>query len=85
MTVAGEYPHNCERNHRTYNTLARCAWKRAEWVDGEGPYALLADCRVLTVTLHPTYESAAKAKARIDGSGCGSSCRRNHEIIRLVP
>src|SRR5919198_1244890 len=50
--------HYCGAKHRTYRTLAQCIWKRAEWIDGEGPYAVLAKCRKLTVTLHETVEGA---------------------------
>ena len=79
--------HSCHRAHRSYPTLARCVWRRAEWVTGAGPYATLARCRVLTVQLHPTLAEAEAAKRVIDRSGCGGRCPctgAGHEIVRLA-
>ena len=45
--------------------------------------ALLAHCRVLTVTLWPTLEAAQVCKKRIDETACGGRCVRDHEIIDL--
>jgi hypothetical protein len=76
----------CGRRHRTYSTLARCRWSRAEWVRGDGRWALLAHCDVLTVALHPTLEGAEKERAQIDRTGCGHACSvsgRRHEIVDL--
>jgi hypothetical protein len=75
--------HCCERSHRTYRTLAKCIWRRAAWIAGEGPFALLAWCRALTVTLHATHDDALEAKRTIDLSACGGRCTGRHEIIRL--
>jgi hypothetical protein len=65
----------------------------AEWIEGNGGYASLADCPVpsykrgpcTTVMLFPTYEEALKAKATIDQGGCGGNpCRSDrHRIIDL--
>jgi hypothetical protein len=77
--------HYCHRNHRNYRTLARCLWPRAEWIAGDGPYATLARCRVLTVELHTTEDTARKSLARIDGTGCGGRCYGDHELIVLLP
>ena len=78
------------RRHKDLRTLALCIfdWGRmpedkAEWVVGEGEWATLAWCRVLTVTLWPTFEKAASALATIEG-GCGGYCHQDHEIVRLV-
>lgn len=79
--------HYCGRTHRTFGTLARCIWRRAVWVTGNGPYATVARCRVLTVQLHPTQEAAEAAKRVIDSSGCGGACPCNgngHDLVRLV-
>jgi hypothetical protein len=73
----------CGRRHQSYRTLAKCKWPRAEWIRGDGRYALLAHCRVLTVALHQTHESAEKSKQVIDTSACGGHCHNNHEIIDL--
>lgn len=75
--------HYCERRHRTYRAAANCIWPRAEWINGEGPFALLAWCSVLTVTLHKTLESAEDDLRLIDGHGCGHACRNEHEIVEL--
>ena len=76
--------HYCSRTHRSYNALARCIWRKAEWISGNGEYASLAHCGVLTVELHKTLESVQKAKAVIDNSACGHRCVRDHEIVRLA-
>jgi hypothetical protein len=57
--------------------------KTAEWITGNGRYALLAHCRVLTVTLWPTMEAAEVCKKRIDETACGGKCVRDHEILDL--
>ena len=75
--------HYCSSAHRTFNRFAQCAIRGTEWVEGEGPIAVIAWCRVPTVTLHETMESAESAKRSIDETGCGGSCIRNHEIVRL--
>jgi hypothetical protein len=74
----------CERHaHRRYRTLARCLWPRACWINGEGPWATLAHCRVLTIQLHRTRERAVEAERLIDASACGGLCHGAHEIVRL--
>jgi len=67
-----------------WQKLARSFWKKeACWIDGDGPWALLAHCRVLSVSLHRTKEGAEKAMASIDHTGCGGACNRMHEIVYL--
>jgi hypothetical protein len=75
--------HRCERRHRSYSTLAKCVWPRAAWIAGQGSYAVVAWCDVLTVTLHQDYDAASRAKHIIDASACGGRCIGRHEIIRL--
>jgi hypothetical protein len=75
--------HHCEQQHRSHLAMAGCIWKRAVWVHGEGQYALVARCQVLTVTLYPTPEAAGCALEFIDGIGCGHACTRRHEIVQL--
>ena len=77
--------HNCTRRHRTYSTFARCIWPRAAWVLGEGPYAVVAYCKVTTVTLHPDLDAARGALDFIGDFGCGGRCTRRHKLIRLEP
>ena len=76
--------HNCARKHRTYAALAKCMFPRAAWVHGEGSYACLARCNVLTVVLWATEEDANKRKADIDRGGCGGFCKRQHELVLLA-
>lgn len=84
MTVAIQCGRRrCGTRHRTYRAVARCRWPRAEWVHGEGRYAVVAYCRVVTVTLHPTPAAAARAKHLIDASACGGRCHRDHELVDL--
>lgn len=66
--------HNCTRSHRDVRTLAKCMFRRAAWITGSGPYALLAWCDVLTVTLHATPEDAQPFLDQIDDTGCGHAC-----------
>lgn len=76
--------HRCDTRHRSFNKLARCIWPRAGWISGEGRYALLAHCRVLTVTLWDDPAEAERQKRFIDETACGGLCRRSHEIVELV-
>lgn len=73
--------HNCTSKHRTLQTLTRCMFRRAEWIQGDGPYACLAWCSVLTITLHPTFDDAYHAKDHIDDHACGHACTNHHEIV----
>ena len=69
---------------RRWLTEARRRWgKEAECISGDGRFALLALCRVLTVTLWPTKAEAEKQKEVIDRTQCGGLCLRDHEIIDL--
>lgn len=77
--------HKCARRHRTFQTFAKCVWPRAAWIAGTGPFAVVAYCRHITVTLHPDAETAQAALAVIDGGGCGGRCSRHHRLVRLEP
>lgn len=67
-----------------WQTQARKRWgKQAEWITGDGQFALLAWCRVLTVSLWPTMAEAGEQKKFIDEGGCGGLCSRKHEIVDL--
>lgn len=76
--------HNCWSRHRTWRKTAECIWPRAVWVTGEGRFALLARCHVLTVTLWETPEEAEERKRFIDRTACGGRCHRDHKIIELA-
>ena len=75
--------HYCSARHRTFPTLAKCLWPRAEWIIGNGPVALLAHCGVLTVSLYPNRDELQPALDMINRTGCGHRCGRRHEIIQL--
>lgn len=66
--------HNCSSQHRTARTFAKCVFRRAAWMVGDGPYALIAWCQVPTVSLWDTYEDALSSKRVIDEFGCGHAC-----------
>ena len=67
-----------------YRKIAQRKWGRnAEWISGKGPFAVLARCRTLTVTLWTSMEEAQLAKKLIDQCGCGGMCTGDHEIINL--
>ncbi len=76
--------HNCQRKHQSFAALAKCIWRRAEWISGNGAYATLAHCRVLTVELHQTLDTARQAKAAIDSTACGGRCYGRHELVQLA-
>jgi hypothetical protein len=68
-----------------WETKAKKKWgKKAAWIHGDGQFALLAPCRVLTVTLWPTLEEATKEKERIDQGACGGQCNpARHSIVDM--
>ena len=62
---------------KIWHTKARKKWgRKAEWIEGEGQYALLAWCRVLTVMLCQTIDEAEEKKKFIDEIGCGGNCTK---------
>ena len=77
--------HDCASRHRTWKTAAKCIWRRAAWITGDGRYALLAYCDVLTVTLWDDPTEAEERKAFIDQYQCGHACTGRHEIVELTP
>jgi hypothetical protein len=64
--------------------VAGCVWPDAEWITGTGPFAVLARCHVLTVTLHQDQARAEASLRLIDDAGCGSRCSGNHRMVRLA-
>ena len=57
--------------NKSWRAEARRRWgKEAEWITGNGQFALLAWCRVLTVTLWPTRAEAEEQKEFIDKYAC---------------
>jgi hypothetical protein len=68
---------------KKYGVEARLRWPKVAWVEGNGRYALLAWCDVLTVTLWSTEYEAQKQKRFIDRTGCCGECTNRHEIVDL--
>jgi hypothetical protein len=68
---------------KDWHLVAKKRWPKAEWIEGIGQYALLAWCRVLSITLWDTLEIAERAKKGIDETGCGGECCNKHEIVDL--
>lgn len=80
----------CQRRHRSWRAFARCYFRGAAWVTGDGPFACISYCKAPTVTLWPTHEEATDAKDFIDRIACGGFCRRGydsscHVVARLAP
>lgn len=75
--------HYCQRRHRSHRTTAQRLWPRARWIKGDGSYALLAHCDVLTIALYASGADAIRAKAALDEHGCGSRCVADHDLIRM--
>ncbi len=66
-----------------FEDIAERRYPEAVWIMGEGPFAVLAHCKSLKVTLHKTREDAERAKDWIDDMACGGGCTNDHEIIDL--
>jgi|GEM_PF-2526319 len=73
--------HHCAANHRTERTFLQCAIPRLAWVAGSGSYALIAWCKVPTVTLYPSLADALEGAEVIATGGCGGRCRGRHEVV----
>lgn len=74
----------CYSIYRPYSEAAKSVWPDAEWISGQGRFAVLSHCRArLTVSLHPTAEAAEEALRMIDRTACGGFCCRDHEIVKL--
>ena len=76
--------HNCGRRHQAWPALARCMWRHAAWISGDGPWAVIAWCGVASVSLHEDPDAADLAIERVDATGCGSQCTGRHELVRLA-
>lgn len=79
-----EVPHDCGRTHRGFQSLAECMWPTAAYVIGDGPYALVAHCDMLSVALYETAAEAGEARRRLNSVGCGRTCERRHQLAVLV-
>ena len=79
-----EVPHHCGRTHRGFQSLAECTWHEAAYVIGDGPYALVAHCDMLSVALFETAAEAGQARRRMNTVGCGKTCEGRHQLAVLV-
>lgn len=79
-----EVPHHCGRTHRGFQSLAECIWPDAAYITGDGPYALVAHCDMLSVALYGTAVEAGDARRRLASVGCGRTCKRRHQLAVLV-
>ncbi|WP_420870199.1 zinc finger domain-containing protein [Micromonospora globbae] len=85
--------HRCEKVHQTYLELMKCMkGRKILRIYGEGPYALFS-CPVprgfpgagkVEISLHDDYVRATITQDRLNKLGCGSGCKRSHEIVRMV-
>src|SRR5689334_14327070 len=73
---------NNERRSRWHEQASR-RWRGASWIVGDGPFAVVAHCRTVSVSLEETLEAARKQKQLIDTSACGGQCCKDHEIVDL--
>lgn len=84
---------SCGRRHKAWRTLAKCRWKKAIWVEGDGRWASVSLCphsvgfnryQATTVQLYDDRDEASRAKDRIDRLACGNSCSRQHFIFDMA-
>jgi hypothetical protein len=66
-----------------YTNFAKRLAPAAEWITGDGAYAVIARCRYITVALYETRREAEFAEAFIGRIGCGGGCRKNHSVVYL--
>jgi len=57
---------------------------KAEWVIGNGRYALLEPCRVLTIQLFDSQYEALLERNLGNEFGCGDRCLGAHEVVDLT-
>ncbi|OAV63122.1 hypothetical protein [Enteractinococcus helveticum] len=75
--------HYCLKQHKTARTFLKCAIPRNAWISGTGNIAVIAWCRVPTITLWGNEVDAYRAKKMIDDSACGGNCNRRHDIVKV--
>lgn len=79
-----DVPHGCGRTHHGYQSLAECCWPDAAYVTGDGPYALVATCEMVSVALYDSESEARRRRSRLDTVGCGRGCERHHDLFDLA-
>lgn len=78
-----DIPHGCGRTHHCWQSLAECTWPEAAFVTGEGPFALVARCGMVSVALYATAAEARRRWKRMDTVGCGRGCVHHHDVVHL--
>jgi hypothetical protein len=78
-----ELDHGCGRTHHGYQSLAECTFPDAAYVTGDGPYALVARCDMLSVALYETEAEVRRRRKRLETTGCGRACEHRHEVVLL--
>lgn len=67
-----------------WHTKATQKCGRAQWLSGEGSFAVIAPYREFPFSLGATKEAAEKAKAHLDQTGCGGGLNPLlHEVVDL--
>ena len=49
-------------------------WGSAWWIEGDGRFAAVDECRFLTVTLVETLRQARGHRKAVNETGCGGDC-----------
>ena len=76
--------HGCGRTHHGYQSLAECRWPEAAFVTGDGPWALVARCDMVSVALYATRDEARRRRKRLDTVGCGRGCEGQHDVVEVA-
>lgn len=76
--------HKCNSKHRTVRTFLKCAIPHHAWISGKGDIAVIAWCRIPTVTLWTNEADALKSKTMIDDTACGGRCIRHHDLVKVM-
>ena len=88
--IPNETAHKIPR--ASHHRAARRRWPEAEWIAGQGRFAVVSRCPTvvyddaLTVELNDTLKDAIESRWHIDKKGCGSGCLGaiGHEIVKLA-
>ncbi len=76
--------HHCQRQHRAYTAFAHCAFPRAAWISGDGPFAVVVKCGAGSVRLFPDADAARRTLAAIGAPGsCSGRCTGDHQLVQL--
>lgn len=75
--------HNCNRVHRGWTAIAKCAFPRMINLGGSGPWVVITWCKNPAYSMHQSIGAATAAKQQVDQFACGGGCGRQHEIVKL--